>query len=272
MKLNRITAIASAAVMAITMAMPAFAAEETFETITKGLTLAVNGDINGDGKVNVTDISKTAAHVKGVSAIKNDAAFLADVNEDHRVNVTDISLIAANVKGTKKLAVLNSGSEMRKSRKIIDNSDSYTIQTTQRENDKINVMDVSRSGDNYSIISNSSSYMILYNGKHYSIDTEKKLYTVSEFNPNSHFEKDMADVMLGKMYEYIGCKKDGDSTVEVYLNPIYPPYLYAYYFKDGVLSSTKCYSQDGNLLQVEFTKFEPSGTVTLPDLSGYTKE
>lgn len=59
------------------------------------------GDVNGDGKVNVTDISKVAAHVKGIKKLDSESA--ADVNGDGKVNVTDISKIAAHVKGIKAL-------------------------------------------------------------------------------------------------------------------------------------------------------------------------
>ena len=63
----------------------------------------VKGDVNGDGVVNVTDISKVAAHVKGVKKLSEEMQKLADVNGDGVVNVTDISKIAAHVKGVKKL-------------------------------------------------------------------------------------------------------------------------------------------------------------------------
>lgn len=63
------------------------------------------GDVNGDGKINVTDISKVAAHVKNVKALTTDEQDRADVNGDGKINVTDVSLLAAHVKNVKKLAV-----------------------------------------------------------------------------------------------------------------------------------------------------------------------
>ena len=63
----------------------------------------IKGDVNGDGKINVTDIVKTAAHVKGLKPLDPDAFTRADVNEDGKINVTDISKIAAHVKGIRKL-------------------------------------------------------------------------------------------------------------------------------------------------------------------------
>ncbi|MBQ8965906.1 glycosyl hydrolase [Ruminococcus sp.] len=61
----------------------------------------LKGDVNLDGDVNVTDVSMTAAHVKGIRALADDS--LADVNGDGDVNVTDLSAIAAHVKGIRPL-------------------------------------------------------------------------------------------------------------------------------------------------------------------------
>jgi hypothetical protein len=68
---------------------------------TKGTVL--KGDVNGDGLINVTDITKAAAHVKGKKLLTGDAFDRADVNSDGVVNVTDITKIAAHVKGKKLL-------------------------------------------------------------------------------------------------------------------------------------------------------------------------
>ena len=58
------------------------------------------GDINGDGSVNVADITLLAAHVKGVRAVEK----AADVNYDGKLNITDCTVIAAHVKGVKPLS------------------------------------------------------------------------------------------------------------------------------------------------------------------------
>lgn len=63
----------------------------------------VRGDVNGDGVVNVTDVAKIAAHVKGKKILTGDSLKNADVNFDSSVNITDITRIAAFVKGKKKL-------------------------------------------------------------------------------------------------------------------------------------------------------------------------
>lgn len=57
------------------------------------------GDINGDGKVNITDLSKLAAHVKSVKLLDSSSMTRADINGDGRVNITDLSHLAAQVKG-----------------------------------------------------------------------------------------------------------------------------------------------------------------------------
>ncbi|MBQ8967851.1 cellulase family glycosylhydrolase [Ruminococcus sp.] len=61
------------------------------------------GDINGDGDINVTDISICAAHVKSIRNIADDRLAAADVNKDDDVNVTDLNLIAAHVKGIRNI-------------------------------------------------------------------------------------------------------------------------------------------------------------------------
>ena len=60
------------------------------------------GDLNGDGSINVADISLLAAHVKGVKELKDEE--LGDINGDGSINVADISKVAAHVKGIKELA------------------------------------------------------------------------------------------------------------------------------------------------------------------------
>ena len=65
------------------------------------------GDVNFDGKINVTDVTLTAAHVKGISSLSAKRLKAADVNEDGKVNVSDITRIAAHVKGIRALADKN---------------------------------------------------------------------------------------------------------------------------------------------------------------------
>ncbi|WP_296794636.1 dockerin type I domain-containing protein [Ruminococcus sp.] len=59
------------------------------------------GDINNDGKVNVTDILKIAAHIKGKRILPDPK--IADLNGDGKVNITDITKLAAHIKGKRLL-------------------------------------------------------------------------------------------------------------------------------------------------------------------------
>jgi hypothetical protein len=72
-------------------------------SIVKGTTLS-KGDVNGDGRITVTDVTKVAAHIKGKKLLSEDEKLRADVNGDGTINVTDISKIAAHIKGKKLLS------------------------------------------------------------------------------------------------------------------------------------------------------------------------
>ncbi|SEL24542.1 dockerin type I domain-containing protein [Ruminococcus albus] len=61
------------------------------------------GDVSGDGNINITDVTKVAAHVKGKKMLDEKGRKAADVNKDGKVNITDIIRIAAHVKGKKLL-------------------------------------------------------------------------------------------------------------------------------------------------------------------------
>jgi hypothetical protein len=61
------------------------------------------GDVNGDGMINITDITKTAAHIKGKKLLTEEQEYRADVNKDGNINVTDLIKIAAHVQGKKLL-------------------------------------------------------------------------------------------------------------------------------------------------------------------------
>ena len=65
---------------------------------------AAKGDVNGDGKINAADITKIAAHIKGLKTLDEDQKKRADVNSDGNINAVDITKIAAHIKGLKKLS------------------------------------------------------------------------------------------------------------------------------------------------------------------------
>ncbi|SFC59959.1 dockerin type I repeat-containing protein [Ruminococcus albus] len=71
-------------------------------TVSEGSKIVL-GDVNGDSKINITDITLVAAHVKGKRILSAEKQKAADVNKDGKINITDITKIAAHVKGKKLL-------------------------------------------------------------------------------------------------------------------------------------------------------------------------
>ena len=63
----------------------------------------MKGDVNGDGVVNVTDLSKIAAHIKSKKSLTGNVFVAADVNGDGSINVGDLSRVAGHVKGKKNI-------------------------------------------------------------------------------------------------------------------------------------------------------------------------
>ena len=61
------------------------------------------GDINGDGKVNTSDVSKANSHTKKVTTLTGYEFACADVNGDGKVNTSDVSKMNAHVKKTSLL-------------------------------------------------------------------------------------------------------------------------------------------------------------------------
>ncbi len=60
------------------------------ELIGLGVTPGVSGDVNGDGRVNVSDVSALINMILGLTTMDN---YRADVNGDGRVNVSDVSAL-----------------------------------------------------------------------------------------------------------------------------------------------------------------------------------
>ncbi|MDO5124192.1 MAG: dockerin type I repeat-containing protein, partial [Eubacteriales bacterium] len=57
------------------------------------------GDADGNGKVNVKDVTEIQKHAANILQIPEDKFVLADVNEDGRVNVKDATAIQKWIAG-----------------------------------------------------------------------------------------------------------------------------------------------------------------------------
>ena len=104
MNVKRILAgiITLAAACSVSMAAAAYQPYVSSRSVPSGIgTVGSPGDVNSDGKITVTDITKVAAHIKGKKLLDTDAQKSADVSGDGKITVTDLSKIAAHVKGKK---------------------------------------------------------------------------------------------------------------------------------------------------------------------------
>ena len=64
---------------------------------------AILGDVTGDGKVNIADVSRSYAHVRGTDLLEGEAFTAADVTGDDQVTIADVSRLYAHCKGTRPL-------------------------------------------------------------------------------------------------------------------------------------------------------------------------
>lgn len=65
--------------------------------------LMVKGDVTGDGKVNIMDVAKLYAHVKGTELTDPYALSCGDTTDDGKINIMDVAKLYAYVKGTASL-------------------------------------------------------------------------------------------------------------------------------------------------------------------------
>ena len=72
-------------------------------SVIQDVKIQLKGDINGDGKVNTSDVGKANAHVKKVSTLTGYEFACADVNGDGKVNTSDVGKMNAHVKKTSLL-------------------------------------------------------------------------------------------------------------------------------------------------------------------------
>lgn len=63
----------------------------------KEYTLVVKSDINGDGKLSVTDVSQLKLHLVEINLLTDEYLYAADFNEDGNVKLTDLSQIKSEL-------------------------------------------------------------------------------------------------------------------------------------------------------------------------------
>ena len=67
--------------------------------VKKTYTAVVTGDINGDGKVTLTDFVQLKAHILGKSTLSGAYASAADLNGDGKITLTDFVKAKAHLLG-----------------------------------------------------------------------------------------------------------------------------------------------------------------------------
>lgn len=70
-------------------------------------TVIVVGDVNGDGKINVTDIVKISRHIAIIETLSGSYAQAADVNSNGKVTSTDIVQLARHIAGIKRIGAID---------------------------------------------------------------------------------------------------------------------------------------------------------------------
>lgn len=67
-----------------------------------GTPMRLLGDVSGDGKINIGDVSKLYSHIKGTSIITDSISVKAsDTNGDGKINMGDVSKLYSQIKSTK---------------------------------------------------------------------------------------------------------------------------------------------------------------------------
>ena len=69
------------------------------QAVTQNAQIHLKGDVNGDGKVNTSDVGKVNAHAKGASSLTGYQFACADINGDGKVNTSDVGKLNAHAKG-----------------------------------------------------------------------------------------------------------------------------------------------------------------------------
>ena len=70
------------------------------DNVTLDVKIHLKGDINGDGRVNTTDVGRANAHAKKTNLLSGYELACADVSGDSKVNTTDVGRMNAHAKKT----------------------------------------------------------------------------------------------------------------------------------------------------------------------------
>ena len=57
---------------------------------TASVTIVVTGDVNGDGRITITDVVKLQNKVAGASSLTGAYALAGDINGDGKITITDV--------------------------------------------------------------------------------------------------------------------------------------------------------------------------------------
>lgn len=69
-----------------------------------GKSMRLMGDVSGDGKINIGDVSKLYSHIKGTAIITDSISInAADTNGDGKINMGDVSKLYSQIKSTKPI-------------------------------------------------------------------------------------------------------------------------------------------------------------------------
>lgn len=65
--------------------------------------IVISGDVNGDGKISVTDLLAVKSHLLGRTTLENAALCAADISGDQKVTITDFIQIKSNILGKRPM-------------------------------------------------------------------------------------------------------------------------------------------------------------------------
>ena len=69
------------------------------DAVTQDVKIHLMGDINGDGRISISDINKANLHAKGKKILLGYEFACADINGDGRVTISDVNKLNLHNKG-----------------------------------------------------------------------------------------------------------------------------------------------------------------------------